>query len=155
MILMCNRSDNVFGSLSVPGPVEMPITRTNKDVSSEQYRTRTTPYLTKNNVAFKRCRSEEEEQSLDNKSKDLEQPPKKKAKETTEEETDEEQDFNDSGHCGEISTSYTDKDVLSVSGKRLFVKYNSCRLPFSLFVIACRDEGAVPTFILEIAFTEI
>lgn len=109
---MCNRSDNVFGSSSVPGSVEMPKTRTNKNATGSLGRA--TTFVTMNEDGRKRYRSKEEEQSLVNKIESLEQPPKKKARETTSEETEDEDQ--NSERCGEISVSYTDKDVLSGRG---------------------------------------
>jgi hypothetical protein len=118
---MCFRSDNVFGSLSAPGSVEMPITATNNDANVERDDVTMTTYVTKHEHEPKRCRSEGEEQSLD-KNGVLKQPPKKKTKEAAAEETEEEEeDFSNSEQCV-ISSTYTDKDVLSVSGRapRLF-----------------------------------
>jgi hypothetical protein len=138
---MCNRSDNLFGSHSVPGSVEMPKTRTNKNDSGSLGRA--TTYVTMNKDGCKRYRSGEEEPSLVNKNEYLGQPPKKKAKEiTVEEAEEEEQNSSNSERCCEINVSYTDKDVLSVSGGKSTTFSKKQQPPFRHLTCITFNAGA-------------
>lgn len=110
---MCKHSDNVFGSLHAPGPIEMPKSTGNANSESRSNYSEDEPpsdtYVTKKGSFPKRDKSHPAEKKNDVE----EEPPTKKLKSSQEEGVEEVDEVE--REESKVYHTYTDKDVLAVS----------------------------------------